>query len=164
MTKLLPLLLSVTLFCVQVLGGGLSPSSNDQICFYAIYTSFSSLTWPLDAGHISRRSTSTTQCTSTVEVTSLYASSKEYCTGDQFDAGLVFWEELCQSVKATLIDLNNVSTPVTEAYVEKLPVSDPDTGSKSVTSPILLSRPYYERAYKTYVSRACDNGQICADK
>ncbi|KAL3481224.1 ferric reductase NAD binding domain-containing protein [Aspergillus californicus] len=128
----------------------------DEYCFHSISATFSNYTF---AGNASDG-----PCAGTVEVTSLYASSKAWCNEAQFDAAVPFWQQLCRENNYTLINLSQIETDVTDAYIATLPIVDPDMNSTKTTviaSPVLLSQSYYKRAYKSYTTYdfALDKGK-----
>ncbi|KAL4982288.1 ferric reductase like transmembrane component-domain-containing protein [Aspergillus falconensis] len=101
-------------------------------------------------------STSSGPCNSTVEVTSLYASAKAWCSKAQFEVTIPYWQSLCEGNSLTLMDLTAIEANVTDAYIASLSTIDPDmndtTTTGTIQSPVLLSEPYYKRAYKSYVT------------
>lgn len=103
-----------------------------------------------------RGSSSTTFCTDTIQVTSLYASARLYCNYKEWKATIPYWESLCKADGVTLMDLTSIEAEVTKAYAKTLPAIDPETNltttTGNITSPVRLTRSYYERAHKTYVS------------
>ncbi|KAL3493281.1 ferric reductase NAD binding domain-containing protein [Aspergillus germanicus] len=101
-------------------------------------------------------STSSGPCNSTVEVTSLYASAKAWCTKSQFEVTIPYWQSLCEENSLTLMDLTAIEANVTDAYIASLSSIDPDmndtTTTGTIQSPVLLSESYYKRAHKSYVT------------
>ncbi|BAE62586.1 ferric reductase transmembrane component 4 precursor [Aspergillus flavus] len=107
-------------------------------------------------GHKGSSGTSTGPCNSTIEVTSMYASAKAWCTKAELKATIPYWESLCEQNSLTLMDLSEVEANVTDTYLASLPTIDPEMNSTSTTatieSPVLLSHSYYKRAHKSYVT------------
>jgi len=165
-------LLALAYLCVTALGAGYAPKNTHQYCFDAIYTSFNALSWPttseahtnssetaVQAHGQSKRAQGATPkkspayCSSLVEVTSLYASSKILCQGEEFSEGIIFWKGLCKSVGSPLMDLTGIKTTATHEYIEKLMVVDPSTTNiTKMTSPVVLDKHYYEKAVRYLVS------------
>ncbi|KAB8268211.1 ferric reductase like transmembrane component-domain-containing protein [Aspergillus minisclerotigenes] len=110
----------------------------------------------LRRGHKGSSGTSTGPCNSTIEVTSMYASAKAWCTKAELKATIPYWESLCEQNSLTLMDLSEVEANVTDTYLASLPTIDPEMNSTSTTatieSPVLLSHSYYKRAHKSYVT------------
>ncbi|KAB8204946.1 Ferric reductase like transmembrane component [Aspergillus parasiticus SU-1] len=110
----------------------------------------------LRRGHKGSSGTSTGPCNSTIEVTSMYASAKAWCTKAELKATIPYWQSLCEQNSLTLMDLSEVKANVTDTYLAFLPTIDPETNSTSTTgtigSPVLLSHSYYKRAHKSYVT------------
>ncbi|KAL1305804.1 hypothetical protein AAFC00_003967 [Neodothiora populina] len=92
-------------------------------------------------------------CANKAELTSMYASTKLYCSPQALEDGILFWERLCESVNATL-DLSTIQAVVTNEYIAKLPIVDPDTGIKNVTGPAVLLESYFDRSLKSYTVHA----------
>ena len=109
----------------------------------------------LRRGHKGSSGTSTGPCNSTVEVTSMYASAKAWCSKAELKATIPYWQSLCEQNSLTLMDLSEVEANVTDTYLASLPTLDPEMNSTSMTgtieSPVLLSHAYYKRAHKSYV-------------
>ncbi|KAE8140337.1 ferric reductase like transmembrane component-domain-containing protein [Aspergillus pseudotamarii] len=107
-------------------------------------------------GHQGSSGTSTGPCNSTIEVTSMYASAKAWCSKAELKATIPYWQSLCEQNSLTLMDLSEVEANVTDTYLASLPTIDPETNSTSTTgtieSPVLLSHAYYKRAHKSYVT------------
>ncbi|KAJ0421145.1 ferric reductase transmembrane component 4 precursor [Aspergillus carlsbadensis] len=99
-------------------------------------------------------STSSGPCNSTIEVTSLYASAKAWCSKSQFEVTIPYWQSLCEDNSLTLMDLTGTEANVTDAYIASLSTIDPDmndtTTTGTIQTPVLLSESYYKRAYKSY--------------
>ncbi|RAK74982.1 ferric reductase family protein [Aspergillus fijiensis CBS 313.89] len=157
------------------------PTSKSQYCFYSIYKSLTSLTFEegtssssktssksngttTSAGHeasMVRRggrgggASTTTKyepyCEDTIEVTSIYASMKEYCSTKEIVKGVAYWQVLCGKNKVDLINLTAIDTELTPQYLASLPVVAPDTYNTSVavTSPVVLEKSYYKRYLPT---------------
>ncbi|KAB8256537.1 ferric reductase like transmembrane component-domain-containing protein [Aspergillus pseudonomiae] len=110
----------------------------------------------LRRGHKGSSGTSTGPCNSTVEVTSMYASAKAWCSKAELKATIPYWQSLCEQNSLTLMDLSEVEANVTDTYLASLPTLDPEMNSTSMTgtieSPVLLSHAYYKRAHKSYVT------------
>lgn len=110
-------------------------------------------------GHKGSSGTSTGPCNSTIEVTSMYASAKAWCTKAELKATIPYWESLCEQNSLTLMDLSEVEANVTDTYLASLPTIDPEMNSTStiatIESPVLLSHSYYKRAHKSYVRFFC---------
>lgn len=106
-------------------------------------------------GHGGSSGTSTGPCNATLEVTSMYASAKAWCSAKDLKAAIPYWQSLCEENSLTLMDLSEIEANVTDAYIASLPVIDPEQNSTTTTgtieSVVLLSHKYYERAYKSYV-------------
>jgi hypothetical protein len=87
---------------------------------------------------------------------SVYASAKKYCKGGKWTAAIPEWRTLCESAGTTLMDLTTIEVNATDAYIDSLPIIDPSinttTTEGTITSPVLLSLSYYNRAYKSYVA------------
>ncbi|KAE8416081.1 ferric reductase like transmembrane component-domain-containing protein [Aspergillus pseudocaelatus] len=107
-------------------------------------------------GHKGSSGTSTGPCNSTIEVTSMYASAKAWCSKAELKATIPYWQSLCEQNSLTLMDLSEVEANVTDTYLASLPTIDPETNSTSTTgtieSPVLLSHAYYKKAHKSYVT------------
>lgn len=101
-------------------------------------------------------STTTGFCQAPVEVMSLYASAKVYCNKKALAGLQSYWQYLCEQDSLTLMDLSSAEANATDAYIASLPIIDPSVNSTTLTgtieSPVLLSRSYFNRAYKSYVS------------
>lgn len=160
MVNIALLLFSIVSFIGQA-HAAFKPSQPSQYCFYSVYTSLSPLTWtdPTASSKSQRtaileprKAKSATYCTNKVEVTSLYASARVYCSAQELEDGIVYWNALCKSTNASLIDLANITATVTDTYITTLPSVDPESGITAVTKPSLLVRSYYVRSYKSYVS------------
>ncbi|KAL3463545.1 ferric reductase NAD binding domain-containing protein [Aspergillus heterothallicus] len=99
-------------------------------------------------------STSSGPCNSTVEVTSLYASAKAWCSKAQFEVTVPYWQSLCEQNSLTLMDLTAIEANVTDAYIASLSTIDPDTNATTTTgaiqSPVLLSESYYKQSQVTH--------------
>ncbi|CAI7641743.1 unnamed protein product [Penicillium glandicola] len=98
---------------------------------------------------------STGPCNSTVEVTSMYASAKAYCSEKDFKAVIPYWQSLCTTNSMELMSLTAIEPLLTDEYINSLPQIDPDqnnvTTTGTINSPVLLTKKYYDRAYKSYV-------------
>ncbi|KAL1889476.1 hypothetical protein Sste5346_008854 [Sporothrix stenoceras] len=94
---------------------------------------------------------SSNACTLNLEVASIYASAKAYCNGKQFTAAIPYWQSLCTSGGYTLMDLTEIEANVTQAYINSLPVLNPDSNSTSaaIEKAVILDKAYYEVAYHT---------------
>ncbi|RAH76937.1 hypothetical protein BO86DRAFT_442129 [Aspergillus japonicus CBS 114.51] len=86
-------------------------------------------------------------CEDTIEVTSIYASMKEYCSANEIVKGVAYWQVLCGKNQVDLINLTAIDTELTPQYLASLPAVAPDTYNTSVTvtSPVLLEKSYYKR-------------------
>lgn len=132
----------------------------DQYCLLAIYETLGA--YNFSDGSLALPSPSSPSspavkkgpCEITTEVISIYATAKAYCTKDQFAAAVPTWQGLCHESKLELIDLTSIVMNVTDDYLTHLPVIDPvHNSTKStaiITSPVLLSKSYYERAFRSY--------------
>ncbi|KAJ5702678.1 ferric reductase like transmembrane component-domain-containing protein [Penicillium malachiteum] len=107
-------------------------------------------------GHGGSSSVSTGSCNSTVDVTSMYASAKAWCSAKDFKAAIPYWQSLCEQNSLTLMSLTSIEAKVTDDYIDGLSTIDPDNNSTTTTGTIdeavLLSRRYYHIAYKSYVN------------
>ncbi|CAK7221776.1 hypothetical protein SBRCBS47491_004643 [Sporothrix bragantina] len=94
---------------------------------------------------------SSNACTLNLEVASLYASAKAYCNDKQFAAAIPYWQSLCTSGGYTLMDLTEIAVNVTQAYIDALPVLNPDSNSTStaIEKAVILDKAYYEVSYHT---------------
>ncbi|KAJ5816157.1 FAD-binding 8 [Penicillium robsamsonii] len=98
---------------------------------------------------------STGPCNSTVEVTSMYASAKAWCSEKDFKAVVPYWQSLCAKNSMELMNLASIEPLLTDDYINSLPQIDPEnnvTTYGTIYSPVLLTEEYYKRAYKSYVS------------
>ncbi|KGO39956.1 FAD-binding 8 [Penicillium expansum] len=99
---------------------------------------------------------STGPCNSTVEVTCMYASAKAWCSEKEFEAVIPYWESLCAKNSMELMSMASIEHLLTDEYINSLPQIDPEqnnvTTTGTIDSPVLLSKRYYTRAYKSYVS------------
>ncbi|KAK7530714.1 ferric reductase like transmembrane component-domain-containing protein [Phyllosticta citribraziliensis] len=146
-----------------------TPKETNQHCFYAIYLGLSPLKWTQHAArnssqksdHPNGQSNSSvpsqsgkgsniTSCTVAIEMTSLYASAKAYCSDDQIAAGIEYWKDICKD-----LDLGNITGLVTAPYVQSLESVDPERNkSSTIKEPSLLTKGYFDRAYRTANARA----------
>ncbi|KAJ5150583.1 FAD-binding 8 [Penicillium coprophilum] len=99
---------------------------------------------------------STGPCNSTVEVTSMYATAKAWCSAKDFKAVVPYWQSLCAKNSMELMSLASIEPLLTDEYINSLPQIDPEqnnvTTYGTIDSPVLLTKKYYDRAYKSYVS------------
>lgn len=100
---------------------------------------------------------STGPCNSTVEVTSMYASAKAWCSEKEFKAVIPYWQSLCAKNSMELMSMASIEPLLTDEYLNSLPQIDPDQNNVTTTgiidSPVLLTKKYYTRAHKSYVSQ-----------
>lgn len=162
--------LSRLALCLSALPGIVSAESKldyawlqkDQYCFLAIYKTLSTYTYsdsfaapsvppspllnPINSG----------ACESAIEVVSLYASARSYCTAKEFKAAVPLWQDMCQKAGLELMDLNStgVVANLTNEYIDHLPIIDPlhnsTNSTPAITSPVLLSASYYVRAHRSW--------------
>ncbi|PCG88652.1 Hypothetical protein PENO1_109040 [Penicillium occitanis (nom. inval.)] len=91
-----------------------------------------------------------TTCNSSAEVASIYLSSKLYCQDKELSTGLKLWKEYCQGISTPLLDLSGISVNATPAYLSSLSTVDPYRNkSISLTSPVLLTRSYYDISFRS---------------
>ncbi|KAJ5373542.1 FAD-binding 8 [Penicillium concentricum] len=99
---------------------------------------------------------STGPCNSTVEVTSMYASAKAWCSEKEFKAVVPYWQSLCAKNSMELMSLTSIEPLLTDDFINSLPQIDPEennvTTYRTIDSPVLLTKKYYNRAHKSYVS------------
>lgn len=166
MVKFISIVLGIALWSTSAIAST-KPSDPSQYCFYAVYQSLSKFTWPTStdstlslrsnipiSANLEIRATETkvaTYCQNPVEVISLYASAKLYCSTEEFENGFLLWNRLCKAVDNTLMDLENITTTVTLAYAESLPIVDPESTGKNVTVPSVIVHSYFNRARRSYV-------------
>ncbi|CAG8200313.1 unnamed protein product [Penicillium salamii] len=133
---------------------GNSTSSNSSVTVTPHEVSHRSLAIA-KRGHHGSSGTATGPCNSTIEVTSLYASAKAWCSAKGLRAAIPYWQSLCSANSLTLMDLTDIEAELTDDYITSLPLIDPEQNSMTTTgtinSPVLLSHAYYEKAYKSYV-------------
>ncbi|PYI12908.1 hypothetical protein BO99DRAFT_486155 [Aspergillus violaceofuscus CBS 115571] len=144
----------------------LSPSNANQYCMYAIYESFASferknVTNSTSAvSGSSARSSSASQCTNVLEVTSIYASMREYCHGRAYTAGLDFWKSFCANAGAALMSLDDIKARATTEYINQLPVFNPGAASSAtISSAVLLNNSYYRQALRSVTANETDNSR-----
>lgn len=127
-------------------GKSLKPLTADHYCFFSNYLPLSTLKW------IGPNASGTT-CNGSAEVASIYLSSKLYCTDKELSAGLKLWKNYCQGISTPLLDLSSISVNATPAYLSSLSTVDPYRNkSISLTSPVLLTRSYYDISIRSNVS------------
>lgn len=129
------------------------PSDLSQYCFYALYGPLTTLSW----GHSEapRSQTPSPGCSNRITVTSIYASSKTYCSPSQLQAGLEYWAGLCQQSRSPLIDLSAIAANITDSYISQLPHVDPQSNSTiAISQPAVLSRTFFAISYQSWVRRS----------
>ncbi|KAK8248909.1 ferric reductase like transmembrane component-domain-containing protein, partial [Phyllosticta capitalensis] len=139
-----------------------------EFCFYSVYQGLSPLTWSNNKNNASESSvhtngqpssslsvhstkkSETSPCINTIEVTSLYASAKEYCSEKQIVGGIQFWKKMCKHSNSTLMDLTQISAKTSDSYIKGLGKVDPERNKSSeISEPVVLSKSYFNRAYRT---------------
>lgn len=87
----------------------------------------------------------------------MYASAKAWCSEKEFEAVIPYWESLCAKNSMELMSMASIEHLLTDEYINSLPQIDPEqnnvTTTGTIDSPVLLSKRYYTRAYKSYVSQ-----------
>lgn len=100
---------------------------------------------------------STGPCNSTIEVTSMYASAKAWCSEKEFKAVIPYWQSLCTKNSMELMSLASIEPLITDEYITSLPQIDPEQNNATtfgtIDSPVLLTKVHYDRAHKSYVSQ-----------
>lgn len=86
---------------------------------------------------------------------SLYASAKSLCSKQQLAGLQTYWSSLCTASDYVLMDLTEIEANATSGYIASLATLNPETASTTTTieKPVVLLKSYYERAYKSYVSK-----------
>ncbi|KAJ5501641.1 FAD-binding 8 [Penicillium expansum] len=82
--------------------------------------------------------------------------AKAWCSEKEFEAVIPYWESLCAKNSMELMSMASIEHLLTDEYINSLPQIDPEqnnvTTTGTIDSPVLLSKKYYTRAYKSYVS------------
>ena len=105
------------------------------------------------SGSWSYKTTPALECTNEIEVESIYASMTLYCSPRTLDSGILFWKALCENGNSELMDLTSIEANMIDAVVAKLPIIDPATYTKTISSPVVVIRSEYRRYHHALVSQ-----------
>ncbi|KAJ5731202.1 uncharacterized protein N7483_005710 [Penicillium malachiteum] len=61
------------------------------------------------------------------------------------DAGILFWKAFCENGESELIDLTTIEASMTDSVVATLPVINPSTYTKTISSPVVVIKSEYRR-------------------
>lgn len=93
-------------------------------------------------------------CQNPLKVTSVYAISKAYCRPNDLDPGFTYLSLACQSYGSVeLIPEADMAANLTDKAISSFPILDQDDKRvlTNLTTPILISREWFELGFRTEV-------------
>lgn len=102
-------------------------------------------------------------CQNPLKVTSVYAISKAYCPPDDLNPGFNYFGLSCQSYGSVeLIPEADLAANLTDKAINSFPILDQDDKRvlTNLTTPILISRDWFELGFRTEVSFFDSNSSI----
>lgn len=133
-------------------------ATNQERCVESIFEAYSRLSF--NGSH--SQPWLVNSCKNALRTRSIYAAAKVYCSPSEIQAGIAHINEPCQGDLART-PYSEIEPELTDEYIRGLRVVEYKEVSKAVEldSPVLISRAYFEAAFRTNVSTVIFRWECC---